>query len=68
MAIDPVPVELAEVIAFDRDTVHASYDPQAVHAFWRSTVSTAGVMARFRGEFRGKASPCTSSGGPSTWP
>ena len=56
VAIDPMPVELPEVIAFDSDTVHASYDPQAVNAFWRSTVSAASVMARFRGEFRGKAS------------
>jgi hypothetical protein len=54
--IDPVPVELPEVIPFAQDTVHASYDAGAVNAFWRSTVSAGAVMARFRGEFRGKAS------------
>jgi hypothetical protein len=52
----PVPVELPEVIPFAEDTVHASYDAPAVNAFWRSTVSAATVMERFRGEFRGKAS------------
>jgi hypothetical protein len=57
VAIDPVPVELPEVIPFADDTVHTAYDAAAVHAFWRSLVSAATVMARFRGEFRGKASP-----------
>ena len=56
VTIDPLPVELPEVVAFEEDTEHAAYDPQAVNAFWRSTVSAASVMARFRGEFRGKAS------------
>ncbi|GAB2578352.1 DUF5996 family protein [Microlunatus antarcticus] len=56
VALDPVPVELPEVIPFAEDTVHAAYDAEAVNAFWRSTVSAAAVMARFRGEFRGKAS------------
>jgi hypothetical protein len=56
VAIDPVPVELPAVIPFDQDTVHAAYDPSAVNAFWRSLVSAGTVMARFRGEFRGKAS------------
>jgi hypothetical protein len=56
VGIDPVPVELPEVIPFAEDTVHAAYDAQAVNAFWRSTVSAASVLERFRGEFRGKAS------------
>ena len=54
--MSPVPVELPEVVPFAEDTVHASYDPASVNAFWRSTVSAGTVMARFRGEFRGKAS------------
>jgi Family of unknown function (DUF5996) len=56
VSIDPVPVELPEVIPFADDTVHASYDPDAVHAFWTSLVSASTVLSRFRGEFRGKAS------------
>jgi hypothetical protein len=55
--IHPVPVELAEAIPFDEDTVHASYDPDAVHRFWTSLVSAHRVLSRFRGGFRGKASP-----------
>lgn len=56
VAIDPVPVELPEVIPFPDDTVHAAYDAAAVETFWRSLVSAATVLQRFRGEFRGKAS------------
>ncbi len=55
--IYPVPVEIADVIRFDQDTVHASYDPGAVHDFWRSLVSTSTVFSRFRAQFRQKASP-----------
>jgi len=55
--IHPVPVEVAEAIPFDQDTEHASYDPDAVHRFWTSLVSAHRVLSRFRGEFRGKASP-----------
>ena len=57
VTIDPVPVELPEVIGFAEDTVHAAYDPAAVHTFWPTLVSAATVMGRFRSEFRGKASP-----------
>ena len=57
VVIDPMPVELPEVVAFDADTVHAAYDRDAVHAFWVSLVSAASVLSRFRAEFRGKASP-----------
>jgi hypothetical protein len=51
------PVEVIEAIPFDEDDVHASYDPDAVHRFWTSLVSAQRVLSRFRGEFRGKASP-----------
>ncbi len=33
------------------------YDAEAVHKFWISLVSAQEVLSRFRGEFRGKASP-----------
>ena len=51
------PVELPEVIPFVDDTVHASYDPQAMNAFWRSLVSAHRVFTAFRADFRGKVSP-----------
>ena len=64
--IHPVPVELPEVIPFDEDETHASYDADAAARFWRSLTTIAPIMARFRGEWEGKASPCTSSGARST--
>ena len=51
------PVELPEVIPFAEDTVHSAYDAEAVHRFWLSLVAAHRVLSRFRGEFRGKASP-----------
>jgi hypothetical protein len=55
--ITRTPVEVAEAIPFDDDHEHASYDADAVHRFWTSLVSAHRVLSRFRGEFRGKASP-----------
>ena len=57
VAINPKPVELPNAIPFAEDTEHRSYDPEAMHRFWLSLVSADRVMHRFRGEFRGKASP-----------
>ncbi len=57
VAINPMPVELPDVIAFTEDTRHADYDADAVHRFWTSLVSAHRVLSRFRGEFRGKSSP-----------
>ena len=51
------PVEVAEAIPFADDHEHASYDADAVHRFWLSLVGAHRVLSRFRGEFRGKASP-----------
>ena len=55
--IVPEPVELAEAIPFAEDTEHASYDAESMHRFWLSLVSAQRVLSRFRGEYRGKASP-----------
>jgi hypothetical protein len=55
--INVTPVEISEVVPFDQDTTHDSYDPHAAHDFWTSLVSAARVFSRFRGEFYGKASP-----------
>jgi hypothetical protein len=53
----PRPVEVVEAIPFVEDTEHASYDAAAMHDFWLSLVGAHRVLSRFRGEFRGKASP-----------
>jgi hypothetical protein len=57
VAINPMPVELPDVIAFPEDTRHASYDARAVRAFWTSLVSAHRVLSRFRARYRGKSSP-----------
>jgi hypothetical protein len=57
IAINTRPVEIADVIPFELDIEHASYDRAAVHDFWVSLISAARVFNQFRAEFRGKASP-----------
>ncbi|OZF55864.1 hypothetical protein CH293_05155 [Rhodococcus sp. 14-2470-1b] len=51
------PVELPDATPFAEDTVHGSYDAEAVSAFWRSLVSAHSVFSAFRADFRGKSSP-----------
>jgi uncharacterized protein DUF5996 len=53
----PKPVEVADPIPFSDDTVHASYDPEAVAKFHRILMSVDAVFKAFRGDFIGKASP-----------
>jgi hypothetical protein len=55
--ITPTPNEVVDAIPFAVDTVHADYDAEAMHRFWRSCVSAHRVMSQFRAGFRGKASP-----------
>jgi hypothetical protein len=53
----PNPVEIAEPISFDRDTVHAAYDPEYAQRCWRVLLQSHRVLSEFRGRFTGKASP-----------
>jgi Family of unknown function (DUF5996) len=53
----PVPVEIANPIRFDRDTQHASYDPEYAVRFWRILISVDTILKEFRAGFLGKASP-----------
>ncbi|MEV4534505.1 DUF5996 family protein [Asanoa sp. NPDC049518] len=55
--INPLPVELPDVIPFDQDHTHDSYDAAAMHAFWTSLVSADRVLSTFRAEYRAKVSP-----------
>jgi hypothetical protein len=57
VAVSTVPNELPDATPFDVDTVHAEYDPEAMHRFWLSLVHADRVMSQFRASFRGKASP-----------
>lgn len=52
-----MPVEIPDPIPFDQDHVHASYDPEYAHRFWRILVSTEEVLTEFRSRFIGKTSP-----------
>jgi hypothetical protein len=52
-----MPVEVAEPVAFDQDTIHASYDPGSARRFWRVLVSADEVFKVFRSRFIGKSSP-----------
>ena len=51
------PCELANPIPFEEDRTHASYDPQAVHKFWRILTWVDQVFKEFRAGFQGKDSP-----------
>jgi hypothetical protein len=53
----PMPVEIPNPIRFDEDRVHASYDPEAAHRFWRALVSVNSIFNEFRSRFIGKSSP-----------
>jgi Family of unknown function (DUF5996) len=55
--INEMPNELPDPIRFDRDRLHASYDPVYAQRFWRVLVSVDRVLKLFRTSFTGKASP-----------
>jgi len=52
-----LPVEVTNPIPFDRDSVHAAYDAEAVRRLWRILLSVDGVFNVFRSRFVGKSSP-----------
>jgi Family of unknown function (DUF5996) len=55
--INTMPQEVADAIAFDKDTTHRSYDAAAAHRFWVALVHGCRVMTAFRSRFLGKVSP-----------
>jgi len=55
--INPVPVELKNPIPFAQDYVHADYDADAAHRFWRVLMHAERVFQRFSSGFVGKVSP-----------
>ena len=52
-----MPREVPDPTRFEQDNVHAAYDAQAVHKFWRILVWVDQVLKEFRAGFEGKASP-----------
>ncbi len=53
----PQPVEIAGAIPFPEDEVHASYDAEAAHRFWRALSEADRLLNEFRSGFIGKSSP-----------
>jgi hypothetical protein len=51
------PNEVADAVPFESDTLHASYDADAVNRFWRALVQIDRVLKYFRTGFLGKVSP-----------
>ena len=51
------PCEIPDPIPFEQDRVHAAYDPEAAHKFWRILVWVDQVLKEFRTGFIGKVSP-----------
>jgi len=52
-----MPVEIPDPIPFDEDRVHASYDRDAAHRFWKILLNVQCVFDEFRSRFIGKCSP-----------
>jgi Family of unknown function (DUF5996) len=57
VAINEMPNEVADPIRFSEDRIHAAYDADAVHRFWRALVQADRVFKLFRSSFLGKVSP-----------
>jgi hypothetical protein len=55
--IDPMPVEIANPIRCDLDTVHCSYDSDAVTRYWHALGIADTLLKRFTTSFYGKVSP-----------
>jgi hypothetical protein len=55
--IHTTPNEVVNAIPFERDTEHASYEPEQAHRFWRALAQADRVLRQFRARFVGKCSP-----------
>jgi hypothetical protein len=52
-----MPCEIPDPTPFEKDHLHAAYDPEAVNKFWRITGWVDQVLKEFRAGFLGKVSP-----------
>jgi Family of unknown function (DUF5996) len=55
--IDSLPCELKAPVRFEKDTEHATYDPDAAQRFWRVLVRVDQIFQEFSSRFVGKVSP-----------
>ena len=51
------PCEIPDPIPFEKDEVHAAYDPAAIHKFWCILAWVDQLLKEFRAGFLGKVSP-----------
>src|SRR5436853_2534754 len=51
LEIDPTPQEVTWTVPLDEDDQHATYDPQAVEAYFAAATRVAGVLAAFRAPY-----------------
>ncbi|MFY9741320.1 MAG: DUF5996 family protein [Candidatus Sulfotelmatobacter sp.] len=52
-----MPCEIPDPIRFEKDTLHASYDPEYAHRLWKILVICENIFQEFRARFIGKDSP-----------
>lgn len=57
VAINELPNEVPDPVRFSEDRIHAAYDADAAHRFWRALMQADRVFKLFRSGFLGKASP-----------
>ncbi len=55
--INTRPCEIPDPIPFERDTIHAAYDPDYANRFWRVLLTVNSIFLEFRSRFLGKSSP-----------
>jgi hypothetical protein len=55
--IDPTPQEVSWTVPLDEDDEHATYDPEAVEAYFAAATRAALVLAAYRAPFRGRSTP-----------
>jgi hypothetical protein len=53
----PMPAEVPGGVRFDDDRIHAAYDADAAHQWWRALLHVDTVLQEFRARFIGKCSP-----------
>ena len=51
------PVEIQDRTPFEKDEIHAAYDPEYAQRVWRIMAEANRVLTEFRGRFIGKVSP-----------
>jgi hypothetical protein len=55
--VSTLPSEVDNPIPFPDDTVHATYDRDAVTRYWRTLLEIEAVLREFRARYRGKTPP-----------